>query len=46
MVEHHNVRQDANGVMTLLDLTVDDMTPNTNLINAQCRDARLRYVMS
>ncbi|KKA27955.1 hypothetical protein TD95_001198 [Thielaviopsis punctulata] len=30
---------------TLLDLTIDNITPNTNLINAQCRDARLRYVM-
>ncbi|KAF2993950.1 hypothetical protein E8E14_001886 [Neopestalotiopsis sp. 37M] len=30
----------------LLDLTIDNITPNTNLINAQCKDARLKYLMS
>ncbi|KAL5604791.1 hypothetical protein BROUX41_001868 [Berkeleyomyces rouxiae] len=29
----------------LLDLTIDNITPNTNLINSQCDDARLRYIM-
>lgn len=30
----------------LLDLTIDNITPNTNLINAQCTDTRLKYLMS
>ncbi|ORY60636.1 dioxygenase [Pseudomassariella vexata] len=30
----------------LLDLTIDNITPNTNRINAQCDDPRLRYLMS
>lgn len=30
----------------LLDLTIDNITQNTNLINAQCSDARLKYLMS
>nr|ANH20398.1 catechol dioxygenase 1 [Endoconidiophora polonica] len=30
---------------TLLDLTIDNITPNTNVINAQCGSPRLRYVM-
>ncbi|EGX90020.1 catechol dioxygenase, putative [Cordyceps militaris CM01] len=29
----------------LLDLTMDNITPNTIRINAQCPDARLRYLM-
>ncbi|KAI1851257.1 hypothetical protein JX265_001627 [Neoarthrinium moseri] len=30
----------------LLDLTIDNITPNTNLINGQCSDPRLKYLMS
>lgn len=30
----------------LLDLTIDNITPNTNRINAQCKDRRLVYLMS
>ncbi|KAI1778871.1 dioxygenase [Hypoxylon cercidicola] len=29
----------------LLDLTIDNITPNTNRINSQCQDPRLRYLM-
>ncbi|OAA60044.1 Intradiol ring-cleavage dioxygenase, core [Cordyceps fumosorosea ARSEF 2679] len=29
----------------LLDLTVDNITPNTILVNSQCANARLRYLM-
>ncbi|KAI1502012.1 dioxygenase [Biscogniauxia marginata] len=29
----------------LLDLTIDNITPNTNRINAQCQDRRLTYLM-
>jgi len=34
------------GGPVLLDLTIDNITPNTILINSQCRDARLKYVMA
>ena len=34
------------GGPVLLDLTIDNITPNTILINSQCPDARLKYVMS
>ncbi|RYP56706.1 hypothetical protein DL771_011645 [Monosporascus sp. 5C6A] len=37
-------RKASNGP-PLLDLTIDNITPNTNRINAQCNDPRLRYVM-
>lgn len=30
----------------LLDLTIDNITPNTNSINGQCDDPRLKYLMS
>jgi hypothetical protein len=30
----------------LLDLTIDNITPNVNRINAQSGDARLTYLMS
>lgn len=29
----------------LLDLTIDNITPNTVRINSQCSDARLKYIM-
>ena len=29
----------------LLDLTIDNITPNTNRINSQCDDPRLKYLM-
>ncbi|KAI0476426.1 dioxygenase [Xylariaceae sp. FL0804] len=32
-------------VPKLLDLTIDNITPNTIRINSQCRDARLSYLM-
>ncbi|KAI0172759.1 dioxygenase [Hypoxylon sp. FL1284] len=33
-------------VPALLDLTIDNITPNTNRINSQCQDPRLKYLMS
>ena len=33
-------------VPPLLDLTIDNITPNTNRINSQCKDQRLTYLMS
>ncbi|KAK7946134.1 dioxygenase [Apiospora aurea] len=30
----------------LLDLTIDNITPNTNRINSQCKDQRLVYLMT
>ncbi|KAI2614979.1 dioxygenase [Hypoxylon sp. NC1633] len=30
----------------LLDLTIDNITPNTNRINSQCQNPRLKYLMS
>lgn len=29
----------------LMDLTIANITPNTNRINAQCKDPRLAYLM-
>ncbi|KKF93334.1 Catechol 1 2-dioxygenase [Ceratocystis platani] len=37
--------QTATTTPRLLDLTVDNITPNTNLINSECSDPRLRYIM-
>ncbi len=34
------------GVPVLLDLTIDNITPNTIKINSQSSNARLTYVMS
>ncbi|KAL8381084.1 hypothetical protein RB595_005392 [Gaeumannomyces hyphopodioides] len=36
---------DTAGVPQLLDLTIDNITPNTVRINSQAKDARLRYLM-
>ncbi|KAI2463299.1 dioxygenase [Annulohypoxylon bovei var. microspora] len=33
-------------IPALLDLTIDNITPNTNRINSQCQNPRLRYLMS
>ncbi|KAI0017879.1 dioxygenase [Xylariomycetidae sp. FL0641] len=35
----------SNNAPKLLDLTIDNITPNTNRINAQCKDPRLTYLM-
>ncbi|CAJ2503514.1 Uu.00g109080.m01.CDS01 [Anthostomella pinea] len=34
-----------NNAPALLDLTIDNITPNTNRINSQCKDQRLTYLM-
>ncbi|XDG07797.1 hypothetical protein ABKA04_007412 [Annulohypoxylon sp. FPYF3050] len=34
------------GTPALLDLTIDNITPNTNRINSQCQNPRLKYLMS
>lgn len=36
----------ASGAPPLLDLTIDNITPNTIRINDQSPDARLRYLMN
>ncbi|KAL7621529.1 hypothetical protein AAE478_008853 [Parahypoxylon ruwenzoriense] len=33
-------------IPTLLDLTIDNITPNTIRINSQCQDQRLKYLMA
>ncbi|KAI1379059.1 dioxygenase [Hypoxylon crocopeplum] len=33
-------------IPALLDLTIDNITPNTNRINSQCQNPRLKYLMS
>ena len=38
--------QDIQTTPELLDLTIDNITPNTNKINSQCSDPRLAYLMS